>query len=68
MTEAQRAKATKKVNSYIERMKALGCCEQCQHPWHDGLCPKDGNCAPPMIETEEIVELALELLEEGISL
>ena len=41
-----REKAIAFLRRHIRRAVEAGCCEQCQMPWHDGLCVCGGDPDP----------------------
>jgi len=48
-----------KIKRHIQKAIAEGKCEQCQHPWHDGIC----SCGKNGEEEKSICELAYSLLK-----
>ena len=49
----------RKIKRHIQKAIAEGKCEQCQYPWHDGIC----SCGKNGEEEKSICELAYSLLK-----
>ena len=48
------------IKKHIKKAKAAGKCEQCQRPWHDGIC----SCGKFGLDEEAIAKIAYQLLED----
>jgi len=48
------------IKKHIKKAKASGKCEQCQRPWHDGIC----SCGKSGLDEDSIAKIAYQLLEE----